>query len=192
MNTIGFSSLHGQTDFHWHSPFHHDRNRWAVAVFAISRYLHSTFFAGFPNGKVDARGTASRKRRIPKSIDLLAVLPLLNASGDPSTDYLSDGITESIINSLSRLPKLRVMARSTVFRYKGTDADPHEIGRYLGVRALVTGSVLLLDDSLVVKVEMVDLGDGSQVWGNHYNRKVSDILVVQEEISKEITKSLRF
>src|SRR5437588_674265 len=89
-------------------------------------------------------------------------------------------------------PKLRVMARSTVFRYKGTDADPHEIGRYLGVRALVTGSVLLLDDSLVVKVEMVDLGDGSQVWGNHYNRKVSDILVVQEEISKEITKSLRF
>ncbi|MGH9364573.1 MAG: protein kinase domain-containing protein [Thermoanaerobaculia bacterium] len=126
-----------------------------------------------------------------KSIDSLAVLPLSNAGGDPETEYLSDGITETLINSLSRLPDLCVMARSTVFRYKGRDVDALEAGRELRVRAVLTGRVLHRGDSLVVKAELVDLTDGSQLWGEQYSRKISDIFAVQEEIARQILEALR-
>ncbi len=126
-----------------------------------------------------------------KSIDSLAVLPLANAGGDPETEYLSDGITETLINSLSRLPDLRVMARSTVFRYKGKDVDPLEAGRELRVRAVLTGRVLQRGDGLVVKAELVDLTDGSQLWGGQYSRKISDIFAVEEEIARQILEALR-
>jgi TolB-like protein/Tfp pilus assembly protein PilF len=106
-------------------------------------------------------------------------------------EYLSDGITESIINALSQLPKLRVMARSVVFRYKGQDVDPLQTGRALGVRAVLTGRVLHLDDQLIVGAELVDVADGSQLWGEHYNRKFADIFQVQEEIAQEITRKLQ-
>lgn len=124
-------------------------------------------------------------------IDSLAVLPFVNASQDPNAEYLSDGITETIINSLSQLPQLRVMARSTVFRYKGQDVDPLQVGSDLDVRAVMLGRVLQLGDQLVIKTELVDVADGSQLWGAQYNRKPADILAVQEEIAGEIFGKLR-
>jgi DNA-binding SARP family transcriptional activator len=126
-----------------------------------------------------------------KAIDSLAILPLVNATGDPDGEYLSDGITESIINGLSQLRQLRVMARSTVFRYKGKEADPQTVGRELGVRAVMTGRVLHLGESLIIRTELVDVADGSQLWGEQYNRRLSDIFALQEEISNEITGKLR-
>ncbi len=126
-----------------------------------------------------------------KPIDSLAVLPFANASRDSSTEYLSDGITESLINSLSQLPQLRVMARTTVFRYKGQQADPQKLGHDLNVRAVLTGKVSQRGDTLIIQADLVDTADGSQLWGEQYNRKLADILAVQEEISKEISEKLR-
>ena len=125
------------------------------------------------------------------AINSLAIMPLVNGSADPNAEYLSDGITESIINKLSQLPNLKVMARSTVFRYKGREVDPREIGLELGVRAVLTGRVLQLGESLVISTELVDVEDGSQLWGQHYNRTLGDIFAVQEEISKEISETLQ-
>ena len=133
-----------------------------------------------------------RSRKAPrKAIDSLAVLPLENASADAQAEYLSDGITESLINSLSHLPQLKVMARSTVFRYKGQAVDPQEVGRQLRVRAVLTGRVQQLGDHLIIKTELVDVADGSQLWGEQYHRRLSDIFAVQEEIAQEISEKLR-
>jgi serine/threonine-protein kinase len=126
-----------------------------------------------------------------KSINSLAVLPLANASNDPNTEYLSDGITESIINSLSQLPTLKVMARTTVFHYKGKETDAQKVGKELGVEAVLTGKLLQRGDTLVIQADLVKVSDGSQLWGEQYNRKVADILQVQDEIAKEITGKLR-
>ncbi|MCA1626804.1 MAG: winged helix-turn-helix domain-containing protein, partial [Acidobacteria bacterium] len=133
----------------------------------------------------------SIRRARAKTIDSLAVLPLVNGSDDPNAEYLSDGITESIINSLSQLPQLRVMSRSTVFRYKGREVDPQEVGRDMSVRAVLTGRVLQLGDRLIIRTELVDVADGWQLWGEQYNRNPADILAVQEEISQEISAKLR-
>ncbi len=133
-----------------------------------------------------------RKRRTSrKAVDSLAVLPLVNASGDPNMEYLSDGITESIINSVSQIPKLRVMARSTVFRYKGQEIDPLKIGADLNVRAVLTGRMVQRSETLNIQTELVDVLDGSQLWGEQYIRKTQDIFAVQEEISSEISNKLR-
>jgi serine/threonine-protein kinase len=106
-------------------------------------------------------------------------------------EYLSDGITETMINTLSQLPKLRVMARTTVFRYKGRADDPLAVGRDLGVRAILAGRVLPRGDMLVIGVELVDVEDGSQIWGGQFNRRLSGIFELQEEISSEMTDALR-
>jgi eukaryotic-like serine/threonine-protein kinase len=137
------------------------------------------------------KSQSGRRRRSRRAIDSLAILPLINEGGDPDTEYLSDGITESIINSLSQLPKLRVMARSTVFRYKGRDVDPKRVGEELGVRATFTGRVLQRSDVLIIKAELVDASDGTHLWGEQYNRPLSDIFSIEEEISKEISDKLR-
>lgn len=131
----------------------------------------------------------AKKRR--KAIDSIAILPLVNLNGDADTEYLSDGITETIINSLSMLPKLRVMARSTVFRYKGKHADPLAVGHELNVRAVMTGTVLHRGDTLKIQAELVDAYDGSQLWGEQYNQEHCDLLALQEEISNSIFESLR-
>ncbi|HEX5733722.1 MAG TPA: tetratricopeptide repeat protein, partial [Blastocatellia bacterium] len=131
----------------------------------------------------------------------LAILPFINASRDADADYLSDGITESIISNLSQLPRLRVMARSTVFRYKqrttrGATAaqqipDPRAVATELGVRAVLVGRVLCRNDRLIIEAELVDGFDGSRLWGEHYNRKISDIFALEEEIAREISDNLR-
>ena len=125
------------------------------------------------------------------SVESIAVLPFANISGDQNTEYLSDGITESIINSLSQIPKMRVMARTTMFRYKGKNADPQTVGRELGVDAVVTGTTLQQGDTLVVQADLVKVTDGSQVWGDHFNRKLSDVLAIQDEIARQIADKLR-
>jgi TolB-like protein len=124
-------------------------------------------------------------------MDSLAVLPFLNESADPNMEYLSDGITESLINSLSQWSNLRVMARSSVFRYKGKEVDPQKVGRDLRVQAAVTGRVQQRGDTLMIAAEMVDVEKGSQLWGSQYSRKVADIFAIQEEISREISEKLR-
>jgi eukaryotic-like serine/threonine-protein kinase len=125
------------------------------------------------------------------AIDSLAVLPFVNTSADPSTEYLSDGITESVINNLSQLPSLRVMARSTVFRYKGKELDPQKIGRDLRVRAVLSGRLAQRGNIVIVQAELVDVENGSQLWGGQYNRKMADVFALQEDLSTEISEKLR-
>src|SRR3990167_7945232 len=125
-----------------------------------------------------------------EAITSVAVLPFVNSSGDPETEYLSDGITESLINNLSQLPHLQVMARSTVFRYKGPNVDPLQAGRELKVGAVLTGRVTQRGDTLVIAAELVNVAQGNQLWGEQYNRKLTDILAVQTEIAKAITDKL--
>jgi eukaryotic-like serine/threonine-protein kinase len=125
------------------------------------------------------------------AINSIAVLPLANAGSDPNMEYLSDGISESLINSLSQLQRLRVTARTTAFRYKGKEIDPQRVGRELDVRAVLMGRVRQLGDSLNIQVDLVDVTTGAQLWGEEYNRKVSDILAVKQDISREITDKLR-
>ncbi len=123
-------------------------------------------------------------------IDSLAVLPFANSTNDPQTEYLSDGITESLINSLSQSPSLKVMSRSAVFRYKGKEADPQGAGKALGVRAVLAGRVVQRGDTLSISVELVDAGTGRLLWGEQYNRKLADLLTVQEEIARDMYEKL--
>jgi serine/threonine-protein kinase len=126
-----------------------------------------------------------------KSLDSIAVLPFTNARGDPDTEYLCDGITESILNSLARIGKLRVTPRSTVFRYKSRDSDPQSVGRELDVRVVLTGRVIQRGEILVVGAELLDVAEGAQLWGERYNRKLSDIFDMEGEIAQKISDSLR-
>ena len=145
-----------------------------------------------PARETSDRGTASaggsRRRR---GIDSLAVLPFVNASRDDELEYLGDGLTESLINNLSQIPRLRVMARGTVYRYKGRDVDPQQIGRELGVKAVLSGRIVQVADRFRIAVELADAGDGSRIWGSQFTRPPSDLLVVEEEIADEITEALK-
>ncbi len=125
------------------------------------------------------------------TIDSLGVLPFVNAGGDPNMEYLSDGITENLINSFSQLPKLRVVPRSRAFRYKGRESDTEKIGKELNVRAVLTGRIVQRGDTLNIQAELVDIAADSQLWGQQYNRKLSEIIPVQEEIAKEVAVKLR-
>jgi serine/threonine protein kinase/tetratricopeptide (TPR) repeat protein len=124
-------------------------------------------------------------------INSVAILPFVNDTKDPNAEYLSDGITESIINSLSQLPNLRVMSRNAAFRFKSSNLDPVEAGRNLKVGAVLTGRLVTLDDRLVIKTELIKVADGSQIWGDEYNSSVTDIFSVQDEVSRKISQSLR-
>jgi TolB-like protein len=125
------------------------------------------------------------------SINSLAVLPFTNMSGDPSMDYLSDGITDSLINNLSQLPDLRIIGRSSVFRYKGSHADAQAVGKDLGVEAVLTGRITERNGDLLIYVDLEDARDNSHIWGEQYNRKAGDILGIQNDISRIITEKLR-
>ena len=125
-----------------------------------------------------------------QTIDSLAVLPFENVGADPNTEYLSDGITESLINTLSQLSNLSVRSRTTVFHYKGKDVDPQKAGKELGVKAVLVGRVSQRSDNLQISTELVDVSNSNHIWGGQYNRKLSDILTVQEEISREISQQL--
>jgi TolB-like protein/Flp pilus assembly protein TadD len=124
-------------------------------------------------------------------LDSLAVLPFANASRNADTDYLTDGISESLINSLAQLPGIRVSARSLAFRYKGPDVDPVKAGRDLNVSAVITGRVTTRGNTLIVQSDLIDVRNGSQLWGAQYNRPLADILSLQEDIATEIFDKLR-
>jgi len=130
-----------------------------------------------------ARNTASKNS--------IAVLPLVNTGNDPNTEYLSEGISEALINSLTELQQLRVVARSTAFRYKGKDVDPQTVGRELNVQTVLMGRVRQLGDKLNIQVDLVDATTGAQLWGAEYERKLSDVLSMKQAIAREVTDKLR-
>src|SRR5215831_5181472 len=158
-----------------------EKRGWIYVVIVAGALSIGLFFLG--------RYTAPNMANLPaKSI---AVLPFDNQNRDPDTDYLSDGIPESIINSLSQLPNLKVMSRNSVFHYKGKDTDAQAVAKELKVQAVLTGRVAQRGDGLSISVELINAQDNSQVWGQKYNRKLSDVFAVQEEIAKEISEKLR-
>jgi serine/threonine protein kinase/Tfp pilus assembly protein PilF len=129
-------------------------------------------------------------------IDSLAVLPFVNIGGDPNSEYLADGITESLINSLSQLPRLKVIARNSVFRYKVSDPkgsvpDPQKVAKELDVKAVLIGRITQRGDDLLVSAELVNARDSSLIWGAQYNRKVTDVFSVQAQIARDIATELR-
>jgi len=143
----------------------------AVAAFGIRSYLH-------------ARGTEV-------AVESIAVVPFVNENRDPSAEWISDGLTESIINNLTQVPNLKVIARSSVFRYKGQDIEPITVGKKLGVRAVLAGRLTQRGDRMLISVELIDIRDNKQLWGEQYERKLADMLSVQREIAREITNNLR-
>jgi TolB-like protein/tetratricopeptide (TPR) repeat protein len=124
-------------------------------------------------------------------IHAIAVLPFVNVGADPNIEYLADGVTEGIISSLSRVPELRVMARSTVFSYKGRDINAQKVGKELNVDAVLLGRVTQRGDTLMIQTDLVNVADGTELWGDQFNRKVADLIAVQGDISKEIYENLR-
>ncbi len=143
----------------------------ALAVAGLVAYLHA--------------------RNTEVAIESIAVLPFENFSNDPDAEYISDGIAESVINSLTRLTNLKVIPRSIAFRYKGNQGDLQKIGAELGVNAVLTGRVIQRGDNLTISVELDDVRYGNQLWGEQYNRKVGDLLAMQREISSEVSQRLR-
>ena len=140
-------------------------------------------------GRLSAPNSSASPAVLPEKS--IAVLPFENQNRDPDTDYLCDGIPESIINSLSELPKLKVMSRNSVFHYKGKEADAQTVGKELKVQTLLTGRVRQRGDSLTIGVELINAQDNSQLWGQQYSRKLADVFAVQEEIAKEVSDKLR-
>jgi TolB-like protein/Flp pilus assembly protein TadD len=125
------------------------------------------------------------------AFDSVVVLPFVNAGGNQETEFLSEGITETLINNFTRIPSLRVIARSTAFRYKGRETDPQTIGRELNVAAILTGKVLQRGDSLSVQVDLINASDGTQIWGNRYNGRASEILDIQQRIGRDVSEQLK-
>lgn len=139
----------------------------------------------FPRTKIWRNASA------PLTGQTIAVLPFENASDDPNAEYLAEGISEALINSLTELQQLRVIARATAFRYKGKDADPRRVGRELKVVAVLTGKVRQMQDALSVQVDLVDATTGAQLWGQAYDRKISDVIAVKQAIAREVTEKLK-
>jgi TolB-like protein/Tfp pilus assembly protein PilF len=132
-----------------------------------------------------------RARSGPQEISSIAVLPFVNASNDPNSEYLSDGLTEGLINSLSQIPNLAVMSRSSVFHYKGRDVDPQQVARDLKIEGVVTGRIVQHGDQLIISAELINARTNHNLWGEQYDRKLSDVLAVQDEITRAISSKLR-
>lgn len=124
-------------------------------------------------------------------IDSIAVLPFTNTSSDANTEYLSEGLTESLINNLSQSHNLKVMSRNSVFKYKGKEANARAVGRDLGVDGVLTGRIVQRGDNISISIELVDARDDSQVWGEQYNRRMSDLIALQEEIARRVSEKLQ-
>lgn len=137
-------------------------------------------------GIVRFRTTKSRQ-----PVGSLAVLPFVNTSHDPQSEFLADGMTDTIINKLAELPQLKVMARSTMFRYKGKNDDPERVGRELNVGSVLTGRILQVGDRLDIEAELVNVDDGTQLWGERYDRPMADVFALQDDIAQQISRKLR-
>jgi serine/threonine-protein kinase len=163
------------------------RRRWIHFVWAGVLALALLLFGLNIGGLRDRVFDGSAQGRI----DSIAVLPFTNVSNDSKTEYLSDGITESLINSLSQLPNLSVMSRNTVFRYKGQSTDAQKLGHDMGVKAILTGRLIQTGDQLMISVSLEDVRESRQIWGEQYNRKLSNLVWVQQEIAADIYGRLR-
>jgi DNA-binding winged helix-turn-helix (wHTH) protein/TolB-like protein/Flp pilus assembly protein TadD len=174
-----------------HRPSPSEASRWnflsrglAAVVLPLAAILATvvaiTYFSG--RNKAGASTTA---------IQSIAVLPFVDDSPDADSEYLDDEIAESLVNSLAKLPKLRVVPRSVMVSYKGRNVDPRKVGQELNVRAVVTGRVHRHGDTISIQADLIDLDSVSQIWGQHYDRRLADILLVQEEISRDIFENLR-
>ena len=152
---------------------------WRVGLASLSLFL------------LLAAGIFLNSRVMGAAIDSIAVLPFINVGGDPNTEYLSDGITESLIDSLSQLPNLTIMSRNSVLRYKGREVDAQAVGRELKVQAVLVGRVIQRGNSLSIEVELINVGKNSHMWGNVYDRNMADLLATQQEITKGISGELR-
>jgi TolB-like protein len=130
-------------------------------------------------------------RKPKRSIESIAVLPFVNKSGDVNSEYLSDGLAESLIYRLSRLPTLKVSPTSSVIRYKGKDIDVAKVASELGVDAVMTGRLAQIGDNLTISVELVDVRNNKLLWGEQYERKMSELLATQREIATEISNKLQ-
>jgi len=136
-------------------------------------------------------GLFYRNQSGQKEISSIAVLPFVNVGNDPNTEYLSDGLTEGLIDSLSQIPNLAVMSRSSVFHYKGRDVDPQTVARELKIEGVVTGRIVQRGDELIISAELIDARNNHNLWGEQYDRKLSDVLAVQQDITGAITSKLR-
>src|SRR5581483_724102 len=126
-----------------------------------------------------------------KQIESIAVLPFVNASGNAEIEYLSDGMTETLISSLSQLPKLNVKARSSVFRYKGKETSPQTLGKELNVQAILNGRVVQRGDQLTLSLELVDAQTENVIWSEQYNRTQADLVTLQSEIARDVSGKLK-
>jgi TolB-like protein/DNA-binding winged helix-turn-helix (wHTH) protein/Flp pilus assembly protein TadD len=151
--------------------------RWVVPAATVIIALAAVAYFFYPRGSGE-------------TIDSVAVLPFVNESGDPDAEYLSDGISESLINNLSQLSGVKVIARNSSFKYKGKEVDPQEVALSLGVQTILMGRILKRGDQLQISVELMDARNKTQIWGERYNRNATDLLAVQEEISREIAGKL--
>lgn len=124
-------------------------------------------------------------------IDSITVLPFANASGDKETDFLADGIAETLINNFTKIPELKVTARSTAFRFRGREGEPLEVGRELKVDSMLTGRLMQRGDQLSVQVDLINTADGAQIWGNRYEGKTSDIVSIQQRIATDVSSQLK-
>jgi serine/threonine protein kinase/Tfp pilus assembly protein PilF len=167
----------------------------SVPVGAAPGRSRKRWAAGFAAFLLVAAASAAvyfvRERSDTRKIHSIAILPFVNATADPNNEYLSDGLTESLIGTLSQLPNLKVMARSTVFRFKGNQEDPRQIGQTLQVGAVLMGRITQHGDELAVQADLVDTADGTELWGSHYARKLADVTQVQSDITRDISSSLR-
>jgi TolB-like protein/DNA-binding winged helix-turn-helix (wHTH) protein len=189
-----------------------DEEQFSISARKVTNALSERYTSGveFLVGQIKRRGKATAlvlavlviaivatayffyvERGNKAEIHSIAVLPFTNSSGDADAEYLSDGITESLINSLSKLQTLRVTARTTAFTYKGRSVDPRQAGRELNVDALLTGRVTQRGDTIGIQVDLIRVADGSQLWGEQFHRKLSEILAVQGEIAREISEKMR-
>jgi eukaryotic-like serine/threonine-protein kinase len=159
-----------------------------ILIFGVSAFFVSPSVRTGHRPVATADNSASNPPAPEKSI---AVLPFENASNEPNTEYLSEGISEALINSLSELQQLRVIARPTAFHYNGKDVDPRQAGRELGVVAVLTGKVRKMQDALNVQVDLVDAVTGAQIWGAGYDRKIADLVAVKQAIAQEVTAKLK-
>ena len=165
--------------------------RKATALIVIAAFVAAALFAWqyYQSNAISVAGvTASPTAIADMSI---AVLPFENASGNPETEYLSDGISEALINSLTELQQLKVVARSTAFRYKNREIDPQEVGRVLKVRTVLMGAVRQMAERMHVQVDLVDAITGAQLWGEKYERNVTDTVNIKQAIAREVTNVLR-
>jgi TolB-like protein/DNA-binding winged helix-turn-helix (wHTH) protein len=163
---------------------HRSVNKLKVAAIAAAGLL--TVIAAFAGYRFVTNKTSDSA-----PIKSIAVLPLKNESGNPDAEYLSEGISESLINSLSQLPQLKVIARNSSFKYKGKEIDPREVARSLGVDGVLTGRVIQRDENLLISIEMVDARDNTHAWGEHYQRRFADLVRLQQEIALDVSQKLR-